>query len=126
MLWNRLTRVLGFVTVLFCAVSVGSPFWNGIAHHVSIADTVRPSDAVVVLSTGLAAEGTLGEESLRRAFHGIRLYQDNLAPLLVLSGTGNGEGTISEAGLRAQLARGMGVPQDAILLEETAQTTHEE
>ena len=68
---------------------------------------------------------TLSDESLRRALYGIRLYQRGLAPLIVLSGRER-VGPPTEAKIRAELAREMGIPENVILLEETANTTHEE
>ena len=50
-----------------------------------------------------------------------------MAPLIVLSGTGRAdEPNPTEAEIRAKLAAAMGIPSEAILKEETANTTREE
>ena len=85
------------------------------------------TDAIVVLGAGLMNGGTLRDESLRRAVEGIALYKQGLAPILVLSGPGRRDGTPrSEAEQRSALAQAMGVPLEAILTEDTANTTREE
>lgn len=99
--------------------------WNRIASALAGPTMVASSDAIVVLSASLLSDKTLTDESLRRALHGIRLYQRGLAPLIVLSGRER-VSPPTEAEIRAKLARDMGIPADAILLEKAANTTREE
>jgi uncharacterized SAM-binding protein YcdF (DUF218 family) len=84
----------------------------------------RPGDAIVVLGSYMASDGTLSAASLQRAVHGIQLYRRGLAPLLVM--TGAREGPWVEAEVRAQLARDFGVPASALLTEPGGRTTREE
>lgn len=86
---------------------------------------VEPADAIVVLGSGIREDGTLADSSLRRALHGIELYRQALAGTLVFTGPRNRAG-FTEALVRARLAREMGVPPSAILVEATALTTREE
>jgi uncharacterized SAM-binding protein YcdF (DUF218 family) len=86
---------------------------------------VEPADAIVVLGSGIREDGTLADSSLRRALHGIELYRRALAGTLVFTGPRNRAG-FTEALVRARLAREMGVPPSAILVEATALTTREE
>ena len=67
----------------------------------------------------------LADSSLRRAVRGIALERQGLAPVIVFSG-GLGGGTVSEAEVRAALARDLGVPADHILTDTEARTTREE
>jgi uncharacterized SAM-binding protein YcdF (DUF218 family) len=53
------------------------------------------------------------------------LHRKGLAPLLLLSGPGRGEGP-AEAEVRAELARALGLSPEVILTESEAQTTREE
>lgn len=62
---------------------------------------------------------------MRRLIEGIQLYKKGLAPILVLSGKGP-PGERTEAEHRSILAQTMGIPAEAILKEETANTTREE
>ena len=69
----------------------------------------------------------LGAASLQRAVYGIELYEKNLAPLIVFSGEQrSGDTNLSEAEVRSELALTLGVPKQAILKEEVANTTREE
>ena len=86
---------------------------------------VEPADAIVVLGSGVREDGTLADSSLRRALHGIELYRRHLAGTIVFTGPRNRAG-FTEATVRARLAREMGVPPSAILVEATALTTREE
>ncbi len=82
---------------------------------------IEPADAIVVLGRGGAdSDGVLTNRSLRRLMHGIELYRERLAPLLVLSGTGE------ETGARAVLAEGLGVPATVIMQVGSVHTTREE
>jgi uncharacterized SAM-binding protein YcdF (DUF218 family) len=79
------------------------------------------ADAIVVLGRGgVDADQVLTNRSLRRTLRGVELYQNGLAPLLVVSGSAG------EAAARAELARGFGVPPDALLRVSGPQTTREE
>jgi uncharacterized SAM-binding protein YcdF (DUF218 family) len=82
---------------------------------------LEPSDAIVVLGRGGAdADGLLTNRSLRRVLAGISLYENALAPVLVLSGS------TAETHARRNLARGLGMPDAAILTGRPALTTREE
>jgi uncharacterized SAM-binding protein YcdF (DUF218 family) len=78
-----------------------------------------------VLGAGFSPEGWLDAASHRRLIHGILLYRQGLAPLLVLSG-GTSPAGPSEPEIRARLAREMGVPPAAIFPLIGANTTREE
>ena len=71
--------------------------------------------------------GSLQDESLRRVIAGIDLYKQGLAPLIVLSGGARRDDMQhTEAQQRSILAQTMGIPAEAILKEETSNTTREE
>jgi uncharacterized SAM-binding protein YcdF (DUF218 family) len=79
---------------------------------------------VVVLGGGFTPSA-LGDPSLQRLVHGVRLQRRGLAPLLVLSGEAPA-GRLSEPEMRAQYARNLGVPPEAIVALPGANTTREE
>jgi uncharacterized SAM-binding protein YcdF (DUF218 family) len=84
------------------------------------------ADAIVVLGAGgVRGNGTLTDTSLRRALHGIDLYRRGLAKTIVFTGPRNATG-FAEGEVRATLAREMGIPRAAILVDITARTTREE
>lgn len=73
----------------------------------------------------------LGSHDIRVAEYASRLFLDGYAPLLLFSGNEGVGREISgfkgtpEAERFAQIARGMGVPQEAILIEKEARNTGE-
>ena len=78
-----------------------------------------------MLGGGLSTAGVLNEVSLRRAIYGIRLYHQELAPLLAFSGPAS-DLSPEEARIRAEMASLCGVPAAAMVTEATAHTTREE
>lgn len=123
--WQTLLRLLGWLSVLGVLLSAYTPLPNLLARSLVVSSRVQAADAIVVLGASVHRDGTLSEHSLRRALQGILLYRQGLAPLLVFSGTSY-EGSPVEAEVRAALARELGVPPSAIVLEKEAQTTAEE
>jgi uncharacterized SAM-binding protein YcdF (DUF218 family) len=124
---NNLMRGVGLlVTVVFFAVTLTS-LPNYAARHFAIKSGIRPAGAIVVLGGGVWKGDMLDDASLRRTVFGIELYKRDLAPILVFSGPARSDGpTRSEAAIRAELALGMGVPRNAIVIDEKSNTTNEE
>ena len=90
-------------------------------------------DAVVVLGAGISGSGSLRPAdqltglSMQRTLCGVDLFAEGRAPRLVLSG---GDGTImgegpKEAVEMKRLAIRLGVPEEAIVLDDRARTTYE-
>ena len=82
-----------------------------------VTDYRRPADAIVVLGARVYADGTPSLALADRVATGASLYHQGLAPRLIMSG-GPGDGTITEAQAMATYAVQLGVPRDAILLDE--------
>ena len=116
-------RVIGAVALSSLAIATLTPLPLWLASHYAERPRLEPADAIVVLGGGVA-RGSLGDPSLQRAIHGIRLQRRGLAPLIVFTGE-PAPGRPSEYEIRAQLARDLGVPPAAIMTVE-ANTTREE
>lgn len=85
----------------------------------------RGWDAIVVLGCRVRIDGRPSPSLDRRVRHAVGLWRRGLAPRIVLTG-GVGEGTpISEARAAARLARSLGVPDEALVLEERSTSTEE-
>lgn len=95
--------------------------------------TTARFDAVVVLGAGIMGKGSLRPSdqltglSMQRTSCGADLFTDGLAPRLVLSG---GDGSIfgegpKEAVEMKRLAIRLGVPEQAIVLDDRSRTTYE-
>jgi uncharacterized SAM-binding protein YcdF (DUF218 family) len=119
-------RYIGLVTfvallaVSFTPVAVVLSRWLSKAPH-----QVQAADAVVVLGSGIRQSGALTDSSLRRTLHGIDLYRHGLTKTIIFTGPRNSTG-FAEGEVRATLAREMGIPQTAILVDIVARTTREE
>lgn len=117
----RIIRLLGAAGLLLFAVAAFSPLANRLNAWMAGAARLEPAEAIVVLGRGGAdADGVLTNRSLRRALRGIDLYRERLAPVLVFSGSSD------ETEARADLARGLGVPDEAILRSPPATSTRDE
>src|SRR5262245_33447901 len=116
-----LCRPLGLTILAVFFLSAFTPGSPLLAWWLARPSGLVPGDAIVVLATGGVDEsGALSTASLRRSLHGVALYRQGLAPLLVLSGW---PGEVDE---RAGIAVKLGVCPAALLTESRARTTHEE
>jgi uncharacterized SAM-binding protein YcdF (DUF218 family) len=122
----RLLRVIGSLAVVTFFVASFTPLSNALNRWAGVAAQIEPAAAVVVLASGLHADGSLSDTSLRRTLYGMTLYQQGFAPLLVFSGPVNRHLERTEAEVRAEMARLFGISPAAIATEITAQTTREE
>ena len=116
-------RGIGGATVALFAALAFTPLANHLhGALVPPAAPPMPAAAIVVLGSGVD-KGVLSDESLRRALGGVVLFRKGLAPLLVMLGS---RGTPSEADVRVQLARDLGVPATALLADARGRTTRDE
>ena len=119
--WPRVCRALGAAWLAALLAAGYTPLASLWCERSLPPERLTPSDAIVVLGSGVDAEGTLTGSSQRKALSGIELQGRGLAPLLVFVGR---EGR--EADARALLAHRLGVPPDAILTGSGARTTRDE
>ena len=85
-------------------------------------------DAIIIPGRGTTSENTLPESSISTIEKGVELYNKNQAPFIIFSGKytwklNAAPPPSTEAQLMAKYAKSLGLPQDAILLEENSQTT---
>jgi uncharacterized SAM-binding protein YcdF (DUF218 family) len=122
----RIIRVVGIVTVIAFLLVSFTPLPNVLNRWAGVSAQLQPSAAIVVLAAGMEGDGVLSATSLRRAIHGIMLFQRGFAPLLAFSGPATRPLGRQEAEVRAEMARLFGVSPSAIVTETTARTTHAE
>jgi uncharacterized SAM-binding protein YcdF (DUF218 family) len=122
----RIIRFLGIVSVALFMVVSFTPLPNALNRWASVPARLEPAAAIVVLGGGMAGDGVLSASSLRRAIHGIMLFQRGFAPLLAFSGPPSRLQGQPEAEVRGEMARLSGVSPAAIMTETTARTTLEE
>jgi uncharacterized SAM-binding protein YcdF (DUF218 family) len=123
-MWDRALRLLGATACAAFAVFGFTPLADLARDRLRAAPQLEPADAIVVLGAAVDREGVLNANSLRRAVHGTLLYRRGLAPVVVFMGAAYGGPP--EAQVRAELARRLGLPADAVLAESRAMTTREE
>jgi uncharacterized SAM-binding protein YcdF (DUF218 family) len=88
-------------------------------------DQVRPADTIIVLGSGVEADGSPSKTLTVRAEHGASLYQHGIAETVICAGGVTGGAPRSEANAcREELMR-FGVPGEAILLEERSINTEQ-
>lgn len=133
--WLRLLLVVGFLLLFLTGAPIVSysvmsilegwyPTSQPLAGHVG---------AIVVLGGGMREQGTLrptvelSDESRHRTLCGIELYQQQAAPILLMTGGDArvfGDGP-REAPAMKDWAVKLGVPPEAVMIEERARTTYE-
>jgi uncharacterized SAM-binding protein YcdF (DUF218 family) len=117
---RRLAVAAALVLGLYLAVFHAPVVWI-VAEPLRIAEAPRPADAIVVFAGGVGESGTAGGGYQERVRHAVDLYQAGYAPRLVFSS--GFVFTFREAEIMRNLAVDLGVPRDAILLEERASST---
>lgn len=98
------------------AVSSVIAFPIGLMFFLGKTDYRRPADAIVVFGARAYADGTPSHVLADRVRTACQLYHEGLAPRLIVSG-GPGEGAVHETECMRLEAVGLGVPNEAILLD---------
>jgi uncharacterized SAM-binding protein YcdF (DUF218 family) len=88
-------------------------------------DESRPAELIVVLGAGIQRDGTAGRALTRRATRAAELYHLGYAPRLLCSGGMPVARPRSEAAACAELLGQLGVPPEAIFLEDQSRSTEE-
>ncbi len=88
-------------------------------------DGAAPADAVLVLGSGLEADGSPGGTLTIRAEQGTTLYKEGIAPVVICAGGPTGLTDRSEADACGAELQRFGVPADAVLLEERSFNTEQ-
>ena len=88
-------------------------------------DQAAPADVIVLLGAGLEPGDRPGRSMTRRLQHVAELFHRGLAPQVICSGGTAAGRKRSEAAVCADILQQLGVPADAILLEEGSRSTEE-
>ena len=125
MMLLRLCRILGAICVVLFLIVALTPVPNVLYAWMAVPSRLEPAQAIVVLGSSVNEDGILEDESLRRAIQGILLYRKGLSPRILFTGY-TLPGGPAEAQVRGALARQLGMPDEAVLVETRARTTREE
>jgi uncharacterized SAM-binding protein YcdF (DUF218 family) len=88
-------------------------------------DTRTPSDAIVLLGSGVEADGTPSRTLQVRSEHAAALWHAGVAPLVICAGGVTGNAPRSEAAACAEVLLAAGVAADAVHLEERSINTEQ-
>jgi uncharacterized SAM-binding protein YcdF (DUF218 family)/glycosyltransferase involved in cell wall biosynthesis len=130
---DRLRRLYGaakagpakiFATALVLYLLIfQSPLVWWLAEPLRIVEAPQPADAVVVFAGGVGESGRAGGGVQERISKAVSLYQQGVAPRLIISS--GYVFALREAESMKAIAIAQGVPADAIVLEERATDTYE-
>lgn len=118
-------RVFRF-SLIFCLVWAGVVVWLGRAIYTfGDDDQAQSADVIIVLGSGLRRDNSPGDALWRRGRKAAQLYADGFAPFIMCTG-GTTPGYIrSEAQGCQQVLTELGVPEQAVVLEESSRSTEE-
>ena len=122
---SRPSRLRRFAPVILL---MGLPVWTAAGIALDIyGHRVDPDgiwDAIVVAGCRVLPSGRPSLSLLRRTVKAVELWKRGLAPVIVLTG-GVGEHPPAEAIAAAQVARSLGVPDSALVVEDRSRSTLE-
>jgi uncharacterized SAM-binding protein YcdF (DUF218 family) len=98
-------------------------FISVIEDYTDVVET-QAADAIVVLGAGVEKDGNPSDATQARIAHGVRLYEAGYAPLIAVTG-GERVGPPAEARIMAERALAVGVPQEALIVEDDSLNTNQ-
>ena len=121
---NMPKRLLKYATVAVLLLSIPLFFLYCQVDARAQIDETRRADAIIVLGSAVWPGGRPSPSLSARIQHAISLYRDGTSLNLILCG-GIGGNPPSEAQVMRQIAVSAGVPEIAIVLDDTSRSTEE-
>jgi uncharacterized SAM-binding protein YcdF (DUF218 family) len=117
-----------FAGLAIGAVLLGSVTWVAYVyagiHYYAIHDQAQPSDAIAVFGAA-EYDGRPSPVLRARLMHGLQLYREKLAPMMITLGGGEGGEAHSEGGVGEDFLLAHGVPEPDIIAETRSRDTRE-
>jgi uncharacterized SAM-binding protein YcdF (DUF218 family) len=120
--WRRL--ILGLFLLFFLAVPFAVAMLFALIYREARTDSARPSDAIIVLGTA-QYNGVPSDVFQARLDTAIALYNDGMAPYIMVTGGRLPGDYYSEAEAGRNYLVDQGIPEDQILMESVSQNTWE-
>jgi uncharacterized SAM-binding protein YcdF (DUF218 family) len=118
-------RLLLLLAILLVASVAGWLLWvNGRIDYYAHLDEARPADAIAIFGAA-EYDGHPSPVFRARLDHGLALYQQGFAPLIVTLGGGAEEDSHSEGGVGHDYLLAHGVPESRIIAETQSSNTKE-
>ncbi len=121
-------RCSGLLPLLAALLVTGVAAWVvyvylGIRYYATH-DGAQPADAIAVFGAA-EYDGRPSPVLRARLMHGLALYQEKLAPIIITLGGGEGGEAHSEGGVGEEFLLARGVPERAIIAETQSRDTRE-
>jgi uncharacterized SAM-binding protein YcdF (DUF218 family) len=94
-------------------------------HFAGMQDAIEPADIIIVLGAGLREDGRPGPALTRRSRHAAALWHEGIAPLVLCTGGQSEYHPRTEAAACREILLAVGLPAEAILMEERSRSTEE-
>ena len=104
-----------FVSGFLAGIAVTCAFFVGIGHLLDVEDPLAPADVIVALSGDAGA----------RTETAVDLWKRHLAPIIIFAGASEDPSSVSSGELMKRDAVSLGVPETAILVEPSSNSTQE-
>ncbi len=117
--WVRWT-----VSLAFAGVAAWIAYVCVAIRYYATHDQAQPADAIAVFGAA-EYDGRPSPVLRARLMHGLRLYREKLAPLVITLGGGEVGEQHSEGGVGAEFLLARGVPERAVIAETKSQDTRE-
>ncbi len=119
-----IVRLLILLVGILAAVTVGWLLWvNGEIHYYARLDEARPADAIAIFGAA-EYDGRPSPVFRARLDHGLALYRQGIAPLVITLGGGDDEDH-SEGGVGHDYLLAHGIPESQIIAETQSDNTKE-
>lgn len=115
--------LLGLIMLVVAAVAYyGVTLYQ--VHTTGSEDRARPAEAIVVLGAA-QYDGRPSAQLQARLDHALTLWQQGIAPVVVVTGGNQPGDRFTEAGASASYLTERGVPPEVIVLENASRTTYD-
>ena len=117
-------RILKWAALLLAALTLYSLFCALSIVRYAERDESAPADCIIVLGAG--TDGKIPSPVFReRLHHAVTLYQEGYSDIILLTGGYSPGNEHSDAWIAGAYLQSLGIPEDAVLLEERSTITQE-
>ncbi|MBV8589724.1 MAG: YdcF family protein [Acetobacteraceae bacterium] len=118
-----LARLTGAALLLFLIIAFTPVAWY-IGAPLRVPVQPQPSDVIVLFSEGQISPEWLTPNAAQRTWGALLLWRENLAPVILSSGSQHAIG-LDQAELQAEWLERAGVPQASLMVENRSRRTYE-
>lgn len=126
---KKIKKILKIYLIVIGILAHVGLFWMGMKwplvfdSWLRVSHSPKQAEAIVCLSGGITGNNLPTERGLQRVYTAVQLYADGWAPRVIF--TGRGGSSLSEAEVYAEAACWLGLPEQAVLVEPSSESTAE-